>query len=193
MKKDSLHTFLQQNSPASRPVIETIADHFDGRKFSKNDYFLKAGNYSIDYMFLDSGLMRAFSHDIDGNEITTYFYPENNMVFEAASFFTHSISAENIQAVTDCTGYTLSFDKLNMLFHSIPEFREFGRFMLVKGFVEYKQRTLDLITKSAEERYEDLMSTNPEILQHAPLKHIASYLGITDTSLSRIRKEFKKK
>lgn len=193
MKKDSLRTFLQQNSPASWPIIDTIADHFDGKKFAKNDYFLKEGNFSNDYMFLASGLMRAFSHDIDGNEITTYFYPESNMVFEAASFFTHSTSAENIQAVTDCTGYTLSFDKLNMLFHSIPEFRKFGRFMLVKGFVEYKQRTLALITKSAEERYEDLMSTNPEILQHAPLKHIASYLGITDTSLSRIRKDLKKK
>jgi ribosomal protein L10 len=80
-----------------------------------------------------------------------------------------------------------------MLFHSIPEFREFGRAMLVKEFSMYKQRTLSLINQTAEERYKELISTGKEIFQYAQLKHIASYLGITDTSLSRIRREFSKK
>jgi len=80
-----------------------------------------------------------------------------------------------------------------MLFHSVPEFREFGRAMLVKEFVAFKQRTLLLINKTAEERYADLLNSNGEIFQFAQLKHIASYLGITDTSLSRIRKEYAKK
>ncbi|WP_431293338.1 hypothetical protein [Pedobacter sp. P26] len=80
-----------------------------------------------------------------------------------------------------------------MLFHSVPEFREFARAMLVKEFVAYKQRTLSMINKSAEERYANLVATNNEVFRHAQLKHIASYLGITDTSLSRIRKEFVKK
>ncbi|MVM35025.1 cyclic nucleotide-binding domain-containing protein [Spirosoma sp. HMF4905] len=193
MSKEALRNYIQQNSPASRLIVETIAEHFEPREFSKNDFFLKEGKISNDYLFLAEGLMRAFSYDTNGNEVTTYFYPENRMVFEAASFFTHTISAENIQAITVCKGFTITFEKLNMLFHSIPEFREFGRFMLVKGFVEFKQRTLALITKRAEERYEDLITSNPEIFQYVQLKHIASYLGITDTSLSRIRKEFSKK
>lgn len=76
------------------------------------------------------------------------------------------------------------------MFHSVPEFREFGRAILVKEFVTYKQRTLSMINKSAEERYAQLIQTNKDIFQYAQLKHIASYLGITDTSLSRVRREF---
>ena len=87
-------------------------------------------------------------------------------------------------------GWVLTYDKLNDLFHSLPEFREFGRAMLVKGFIAFKLRTLSMINKTAEERYAILLQSNPEIFQHASLKHIASYLGVTDTSLSRIRKSF---
>ena len=85
------------------------------------------------------------------------------------------------------------WEQLNMLFHSLPEFREFGRSILVKGFTALKNRMLSMITETAEERYAHLLQNKPEIFQHAPLKTIASYLGITDTSLSRIRKELAKK
>jgi len=86
-----------------------------------------------------------------------------------------------------------NYDSLQILFHSIPEFREFGRTNLVNGFIALKERTLSIINLTAEQRYEDLMRTRPEIFQNAPLKQIASFLGITDTSLSRIRKEFKQR
>jgi CRP-like cAMP-binding protein len=115
------------------------------------------------------------------------------MVFEPSSFFLSVPSSENIQAVTECKGYHTTFEKLNGLFHSIPEFREFGRTILVTEFVAFKQRTLGMINKSAEERYAESINTNKEIFQYAQLKHIASYLGMTDTSLSRIRREFSKK
>jgi hypothetical protein len=84
----------------------------------------------------------------------------------------------------------VDFETLNKLFHSTPEFREFGRSILVKGFAEFKNRTFSLINKTAEERYKFLLESKPEIFQYASLKHIASYLGVTDTSLSRIRKSF---
>ncbi len=93
----------------------------------------------------------------------------------------------------NCKGWVISFEKLNMIFHSIPEFREFGRAILVKGFASLKLRMLSLITETAEEPYASLLQFNPEIFQNAPLKYIASYLGITDTSLSRIRKEMMKR
>jgi hypothetical protein len=67
------------------------------------------------------------------------------------------------------------------------------RMILVREFTAYKRRTLALINQTAEERYADLIDDNLEIFQYAQLKHIASYLGITDTSLSRIRREFSKK
>lgn len=80
-----------------------------------------------------------------------------------------------------------------MLFHSVPEFREFARAMLVKEFVAYKQRAPAMINKSAEERYANLLADQSEVFQYAQLKQIASYLGITDTSPIRIRAAYTKR
>ncbi|MBY0482474.1 MAG: Crp/Fnr family transcriptional regulator [Chitinophagaceae bacterium] len=193
MNKEPLISFIQNSLPVSREILFKIAEYFDDCSFRKNEYFLKEGARSNDYLFLQDGFMRAFTFDTEGNEVTTYFYSKNRVVFEAASFFMRTVSTENIQALTDCKGYKISFENLNSLFHSLPEFREFGRLMLVKEFVAFKQRTLSMINKTAEERYINLINSNNEIFQFAQLKQIASYLGITDTSLSRIRKEFSKK
>ncbi len=193
MDKQSLILFIQRNLPAARQTVVDIAEHFEEMEIPKNGFFLKEGANSNHYMFLEEGFMRAFTFDTDGNEVTTGFYAKKQMVFEVSSFFSHTRSKENIQAITDCKGYAITFSQLNMLFHSIPEFREFGRAMLVHGFVALKQRTLSLINETAEVRYINLMDSSPEIFQYAQLKHIASYLGITDTSLSRIRREYLKK
>lgn len=195
MEKEQLIDFIKKNIPnitVTQTGLETIAAHFEEVVYAKNEYLLKQGKVS-DYYYLAEGFVRAFTHDTDGIEITTFFYPRDRVAFEAASFFLHQPSTEYLQAITDCKVYVTSFEKLNMLFHSVPEFREFGRAMLVREFVAYKQRTLSMINKSAEERYASLLADNSEIFQYAQLKQIASYLGITDTSLSRIRKEYSKK
>lgn len=193
MERKALVNFIQSHLPVPSQTVHDIALHFEEKQLDKNDFFLKDGRISREYLFLEEGFMRSFAFDVDGNEVTTAFYGANQVVFEVASFFNHTASRENIQAITACRGYSITFEQLDMLFHSIPVFREFGRAILVKGFVLLKQRTLSLITETAEERYSNLMHSNPEIFMHAPLKNIASYLGITDTSLSRIRKEFIKK
>jgi CRP-like cAMP-binding protein len=195
MEKEQLISFIKNNIPnitVTQSGLDTIAAHFEEMEFSKNEYLLKQGRVS-DYYYLAEGLVRAFTFDTDGNEITTFFYPAGRVAFEASSFFLHQPSTEFLQAITDCKVYATNFEKLNLLFHSVPEFREFGRAMLVKEFVACKQRTLSMINKSAEERYADMVANNQEIFQYAPLKHIASYLGVTDSSLSRIRKEFARK
>jgi len=193
MDRQPLLDFIRNHSPANPDVILYIAGHFEAVNIAKNNFFLKEQTISDHYLFLSEGIMRAFTLDTNGNEVTTYFYTGNSIVFEAASFFMRSKSSENIQALTDCKGFSISFAKLNMLFHSVPEFREFGRAMLVKEFVTFKQRTLSMINTTAEVRYADLMASNAAIFKHAQLRYIASYLGITDTSLSRIRKDFFKK
>lgn len=195
MEKEQLIDFIKKNIPnitVTQTGLETIAAHFEEVFYAKSEYLLKQGKVS-DYYYLAEGFVRAFTHDTDGIEITTFFYPQGRVAFEAASFFLHQPSTEYLQAITDCKVYVTSFEKLNMLFHSVPEFREFGRAMLVREFVAYKQRTLSMINKSAEERYASLVADNSEIFQYAQLKQVASYLGITDTSLSRIRKEYSKK
>src|SRR6218665_298068 len=186
MDKKPLLEFLKRHSPASPNIIAYIAEDFKEKIITKNCFFLKEQTVSDDYFFLTEGVLRAFTLDTNGNEVTTYFYTKNRVVFEAASFFMRSKSSENIQALTDCEGFVISFEKLNMLFHSVPEFREFGRAMLVKEFVAFKQRTLSMINTTAEMRYSNLMASDPEVFQYAQLKYIASYLGVPDTSLSRI-------
>jgi CRP-like cAMP-binding protein len=193
MDKEPLISFIQQHSPSTRATIEKIALHFEEKTIEKNEFFVQEGKISNYNFFMIDGFMRAFTYDLDGNEVTTNFYQKGTIVFEALSFYKRVVSLENIQAVTDCKGFALTFEKMNMLFHAIPEFREFGRSMLVKEFAAYKQRTLSLINKSAEERYAELIRGNKEIFQYAQLKYVASFLGITDTSLSRIRREYFRK
>jgi len=190
MEKGPLISFIQNNINAPVTVISQIVALFEERPLAKNEFLVREGKVNNDYYFLSEGFMRAFTFDTHGNEVTTCFYQKNRTVFEVSSFFLRTISGESIQAVTDCEGYCLTFENLNMLFHAIPEFREFGRAMLVKEFAAFKQRTLALINKSAEERYAELIATNNDLFRYAQLKHIASHLGITDTSLSRIRREF---
>lgn len=183
--------FIRANTPGPAvpgETLEAIAAAFEERTYHRGERLLSAGRVS-GYFYLHQGYLRAFTHDPEGNEVTTYFYPRGRVAFDPPSFFFGQPSTENFQALTDCHCYHIGFPALNDLFHTLPAAREFGRAMLVREFTLYKQRTLSMINQRAEERYAQLLATQPELLQHAPLKYIASFLGITDTSLSRIRRE----
>ena len=185
--------FLQSTGAISAAQALEIAACFRPRYLARHDFLLEAGQVSDTYLFLTRGLLRAFALDPSGQEVTTNLAGPGQVVFEVASFFNRTPSLEHIQALTDCEGWSLNFEQLNELFHARSEFREFGRGMLVRGFAALKARMLATITESASVRYEHLLRTHPELLLHVPLKYIASYLGITDTSLSRIRKAGGKK
>jgi len=193
MASQQLIHFFKSSNLVSLKAAEEIADTFSPKTIKKSEYLFKEGRVCNDYVFLENGFIRAFAHDTEGNDVTTNFYSSNQVVFEVASFFNRTPSKENYQALVDCDGWFITYEQLNKLFHSMQEFRDFGRSILVKGFSALKIRMLAMITETAEQRYDALLKTNPEIFQYAALKHIASYLGITDTSLSRIRKEYIKK
>lgn len=191
--KKQLINFIQRIFPMADDVVNLITADFEKVTFNKSDLLLKERQVCTDFLFLETGFLRAFTFDTEGNEVTTNFYRQNSIVFEVASYFKRTPTQENIQALTDCTGWKISYEKFQNLFHSIPEFREFGRNNLVNGFIALKERTMSMINSTAEQRYEHLINTRPDILQNVPLKYIASYLGVTDTSLSRIRKEIMQK
>jgi len=193
MSSQKLIQFFKNSNLVSPKAAEDIANTFSPKEITKNSFLLKEGRVSDEYFFLENGFIRAFANDIEGNDVTTNFYSNCQVVFEVSSFFNHTVSKENFQAIVDCEGWFITYEQLNNLFHSMHEFRDFGRSILVKGFSSLKIRMLSMITETAEQRYDTLLKTNPEIFQQAALKHIASYLGITDTSLSRIRKEYTKK
>ncbi|SIR40783.1 Crp/Fnr family transcriptional regulator [Pontibacter lucknowensis] len=187
-EKAFVRHFFQAGVPQPEK-LDIIAQHFHEKLIDKHDHLLSEGKISQEYLLLESGFMRAYSLDTEGDEVTTAFYGAGQPVFDVASFFMHTPAKESIQALAPCSGWVISFDDLNKLFHSIPEFREVGRGILVKGYASLKLRMQSMITETAETRYAMLLHSNPEIFRQAPLKHIASYLGITDSSLSRIRRD----
>jgi len=188
-ERQNLISFIKQTMPMSDNTAQIIAGNFEPISFLKHDYLLKEGNICNEYLFLEKGFMRSYAFDTEGNEVTTDFYGSNSIVFEVASYIKRTPSLENIQALTECFGWKGHHTKLQELFQTIPEFRGFVRAVLVNSFVALKERTLSMITLTADKRYESLLKSKQEIIQNASVKHIASYLGVTDTSLSRIRKE----
>lgn len=193
MNKDSLIHFIQNISPVSDAKAEQLAENYKPKEVAKNDFILKAGMVCNATYFIEDGLMRAYTYDLEGNDVTTAFHPENTYAADMFSFFKRVPSSEYIQAITDCKTWRLTYEDMQASFHNIPEFREFGRLNIINNYGQLKQRMLSMLQETAEERYANLINSNPSILQIAPLKYIASYLGITDTSLSRIRKDFVKK
>ena len=157
--------------------------------FEKGDFILKEGKRSDAYYIVETGLVRSFVYDFDQNDITTGFISKNELVIEASSLFQRIPSQENFQALTSCHCLKIDFEDFQRLFHSIKGFREWGRAWMSESLFLLKKRSLSMITDSATNRYLNLLAQQPDILKNAPLKDIASYLGITDSSLSRIRKE----
>jgi CRP-like cAMP-binding protein len=192
MPKESLLQFIESKMPMPKEKLEMIASAYEEIELQKNDFLLKEGKVCHRNLFLEKGFIRSYTYDTEGRDVTTGFYTPQSFVFEVSSFFLRTPAKENMQAAIDCKGLAISFEQTQQLFHSVPEFRELGRMMLVNSYASLKGRMLSAINESAETRYAHLLQTRPDIFQHASLKQIASFLGITDTSLSRIRKEFSK-
>ena len=120
MDKNKLITFIENIVPIPRQKVEEIAAHFQEIEIKKNEFFIKQGRVCNNYLFLENGFIRSYTFDLDGNDVTTEFYSNNQIVFEVGSFFQKTLSKENFQALEDSNGWYIDFDQLNMLFHSIP-------------------------------------------------------------------------
>ncbi|HRB42551.1 MAG TPA: Crp/Fnr family transcriptional regulator [Niabella sp.] len=180
---------VYQHPSFSQEALDKIAQVHEKMEVQKGEVLLKKGQISPAYYLLESGLVRAYVLDIEGNEIVTEFFSEGDIVIAPASFFQRNPSQETLQAITDAVLWRISFESFQEIFHGIPGFTEWGRLWFTHQLLAMKQRSLDMITQTATNRYLKLMETKPQIIKHAPLKQIATYLGVTDTSLSRIRKE----
>ena len=189
MSKQLLFQFIQSVFPMPVPQAEMIVELFKEKSFEKNTFLLKSDRVCQEYHFLMEGYIRAYTFNLDNEDITTSFYSPSNVVCDFYSYFKRVPTKENFIALTDCQTLYITFDELQTIFHAMPAFREFGRTILVNAYTTLKLRMLSTLHETAEERYKNLLLSNPDIFQHAPLKNIATYLGITDTSLSRIRKE----
>ncbi|NCA21275.1 MAG: Crp/Fnr family transcriptional regulator [Crocinitomicaceae bacterium] len=168
--------------------LETILHQYQRIEFAKNDFLIKEDTTANFYYFMESGIARSYVIDLEGNDISTKFFSSTDIVIDWHSYFLKTKCRENIQAITPCVAWKITFENFMKLFN-IEAFREIGRTRLVNNYFELKNHSLSLIADPAKERYLNLMKSKPNIVQNVPLKQIATYLGITDTSLSRIRKE----
>jgi CRP-like cAMP-binding protein len=189
VSQDTLEQYIQSLLPISSEKASHLTRNFEKFETEKNYFLLKESNVSRETYFLESGFVRAFTVDRDGNEVTTNIFSAPVFVNDFLSFFKRQPTRENFQTITKCTFWKMSFDEVQRNFHEVPEFREFGRMMLVTNYSNLNDRMISMIKDTAEARYLRLLNQHIDIFQNVPLKIIASYLGITDTSLSRIRKD----
>lgn len=185
----SLFQSIYDHPGLTQEELQTIMDAHERVSFSKGELVLKSGRMPNEYYILETGVMRSFVYDYVRNDITTRFFVDRNIVIEEASLFQRQPSRESIEALSDCQCWEMRLDKFQELYHSIKSLNEWGRAWMSGKLFEFKQRSVEMITERASDRYLNLMKEMPAVLQNAPLKTIATYLGITDSSLSRIRKE----
>jgi len=190
----TIHQFIAGIQPQlAAPAIAAIADCFAYQQYAKGEVLIASGQIAPVYVLVEQGLVRAYTVNTEGEDVTTGIYSAGQVACELSSFFRRIPSREQFVCLCSTSAWVISFDRLQQAFHSQPEFREFGRAVLVSEYAALKERMLSGLHLTAEERYAQLIKQSPEVFLHLPLKHVASYLGITDTSLSRIRKEFAKK
>ncbi len=188
MEKDFFQTIY--SSPYIKKTdYEEIANAHSKMDVQQGRILLEEDKIAKEYYIIEKGLFRSFVYDYNGNEVTTEFYCPKELLIESFSLFHRSPSMENFQALTNGTVWKIEYQIFQQLLGKIEGFREWGRTWATNHLFTMKKRSINMLTMNATNRYLNLLQKRPQIIQQAPLKQIASYLGITDTSLSRIRKE----
>jgi CRP-like cAMP-binding protein len=156
------------------------------RQILAKTILLNEGEISTHAHLIKKGCLRQWFNK-DGKEITFQFFFEGQAVASIDSFLNNQPSLYTIESIEPSIIYSISkdnFEKINQLF---PDFRESFQKLMYQRFRNYANLFLSRIKDSPKERYEDLIKNNPQIIKRVPQHYIASYLGITPTSLSRIR------
>jgi CRP/FNR family transcriptional regulator, anaerobic regulatory protein len=160
-------------------------------KFTKNEYLLKKGGIGKYLYCVESGLVRGF-HIQKGKEISLYFVTEGQLVTSAYSLISEKPSFENIIALEDSVMYSILRKDLYELYNKFPEMNIVGRELIELYFLELEERFNAMQFQNAKERYKNFLKLESHLLERVSLGHLASYIGMTQETLSRIRKQQKK-
>lgn len=155
-------------------------------EFRKSDFFVREGNVCHQIAFIDRGLFRIFFQK-QGNEINTCFCKENSITSSFGSFVNRTASRDSIQALEDSTLLTLSHENLMTLYERSPLWHSLGRLLTEKECLRLSNRASSMSFETALEKYQNLLLTQPDLLHRVAIQHIASYLGVSRETLSRIR------
>jgi len=184
----SLSHFLQSIYPLPDHVLEEVSSKFQPMEYPKNYFLLKQNNVCRHLWFLEKGCVRYFHADGDGKEHNVWFSFEQEIVTDAPSVINGHASFENIQLLEDCTLFSIPYQDIQLLLENHHSFALWYIKLVEKHYIsQIEDRLADLQFLSAKQRYEKLLGQFPGITNRISLGHIASYLNITQETLSRIR------
>jgi CRP-like cAMP-binding protein len=166
-----------------------IEQHITRRFVKKKTALLMEGDISRYVYFVEKGALRSYTIDEQGTEHVMQLVVEQHWVGDLCSFISQSPGNINIQAIEDSEVLLLAHSDLELLYEQIPQMERFFRQLFQRAYVSLQQRHNASQSNSAEDRYRQLIKEHPHIAARIPLIYIASYLGITPESLSRIRKQ----
>lgn len=189
---DILTLVYQNGGFDEQEMVQIKNAHYEVR-FKKGENILSFGGISDGYYIVKEGILRSYVIDFNHEEMTTEFYCQGDIVIEVVSLFQQKSSESCIQALSEVVLYKIPFPVFQQLFLTLKGFSNWGRNWMTEELFKLKQRHIHMITQTAAERYIKLGEEKPDIIQKAPLKHIASHLGIKNTSLSRLRRDNIKK
>jgi len=166
--------------------LNAIKDSFKEIVLAKNDLLVTHGNRCRHLYFLQQGALRGY-YTLDGKEITHWFGFENDFVTSFHSFITGQPAVESIQLLQGSILWSISREDLNVLLDRFSEIERLVRIVYENYYIRLEERFINSQFKSAGERYQNLLEQSPHIIERVPLGYIASYLGISQETLSRIR------
>jgi CRP-like cAMP-binding protein len=181
-----LLSHIKNYAPLSEAAEQALNDAFEKRLLPKNEFLVRQGNRCRHLYFLESGALRGY-YNLEGKEITHWFGFEKDFVTSFHSFITGEPAVENIQLMEGSILWAISKETLSSLFNQYHEIERLVRIAYEKYYIRLEERFVNAQFKTATERYENLLQQMPHLPERAPLGYIASYLGISQETLSRIR------
>lgn len=183
---EQLLQHLQQFYQLSEDAQQVLPDYFTRMILPKNELLITQGKVCRYLYFLEQGCLRGF-YNLEDKEITHWFGFENDFVTSFHSFITQEPAVENIQLMEGCVLWAISKESLWQLFNRHHEIERLVRIAYEKYYIRLEERFVNAQFRTATERYQGLLQRAPHIIDRVSLGYIASYLGISQETLSRIR------
>lgn len=168
--------------------LKTIVSFFKLKTIKKGDFLLKAGNRCDKLSFVQSGLLRMFI-SIDEKEITQWVSTKGNFSTDLSSFVFETASRLSIQALTDTEVYSITKTDYKKIGDLVHKWHELEKLFITRCFIILEERIFSHLSMTAEERYDYFFENNKDLFNQVPLQYIASMLGMTPETFSRIRKK----
>lgn len=161
---------------------------FSPKKLRKRQYILQQDGICKNLIFVEKGILRSYNVDEKGNEHILQFAPEGWWISDIYSFLTGEPSVYNIDAIEDSELLLISNSALEQLYEQVPKFERYFRILTQANMIAMQRRLSSTLSGTAEEKYLRLLSAYPNLISRVPQHMIASYLGLTPETLSRVRK-----